>query len=642
MGVSLLSKRSVLLTLLKRSLVWTLALMAFLLLAGKSFAFVYPEHRDIAILGVQDLDPERRATLDRVWAEARMGFERRLCEQVADADQGEKTACIDWAAWSAIAGDHSCSSEDMVKTVLETGWILKVADVTARLKRHLTEAKNRSRRVNYVRDSDLELQRADTDYATRAGSNNVHFLLARPSLRIEGVPYVTQCLSAGTELNALGAYAWYHVSALKKASRLSNDSLSPEQRSALALAALADEAFALHFLEDTFAAGHVAGTWGNTAVRKGTHDYYNEHGVQTATWNGEAVVLNGDAYMRPEDAQRAAGAVRTSLEQVLDAASGQGSIPFDDSAIASPETLNVCQSSTMPAHAANPSVIPLLIDVTNNVPVPALAEGVGSLPRFQAELGPFIGLSAAAFGSTLNGGFDETQTTPGQVGGLEVAVRVGLGLEGVMNESGDGLVFLELGLRQDTASTMNFSDAPALVQTGAIGAAIPARTAYTVRLRMPFWLIPGDLVLGLPILAISPKTYAQMAVTASNGGLIPWQSGIATPVGRFQFVLGREVGVSFYGYWKEEDRLLLPPAPPGATEVRLIAFRSIGFDFPVLEYRPFRSFSLDQSSSVMVQLFAGFDVPSDGSVISPAGAPAPDFRTIYRAGVRIAFDWRHY
>ena len=43
---------------------------------------------------------------------------------------------------------------------------------------------------------------------------------------------------------------------------------------------LADEAFALHFLEDGFSAGHVAGIWGNAALRKGTHDYYDEHGLE--------------------------------------------------------------------------------------------------------------------------------------------------------------------------------------------------------------------------------------------------------------------------------------------------------------------------------------------------------------------------
>ena len=89
---------------------------------------------------------------------------------------------------------------------------------------------------------------------------------------------------------------------------------------------LADEGFALHFLEDTFAAGHVAGTWGDVSQRKGTHDYYNEAGLEVFTWGGgsHSAVLMGDAHMRPEDAERAAGVVRDSLAQVIDQATGRG------------------------------------------------------------------------------------------------------------------------------------------------------------------------------------------------------------------------------------------------------------------------------------------------------------------------------
>jgi hypothetical protein len=88
---------------------------------------------------------------------------------------------------------------------------------------------------------------------------------------------------------------------------------------------LFDEAFALHFLEDTYAAGHVAGAWGDVSQRKGTHDFYNQNGLEVFTWKGRdrTIVLMGDAHMRPQDADLAARAVRTSLEQVLDAATGR-------------------------------------------------------------------------------------------------------------------------------------------------------------------------------------------------------------------------------------------------------------------------------------------------------------------------------
>jgi len=63
---------------------------------------------------------------------------------------------------------------------------------------------------------------------------------------------------------------------------------------------------------------------------------------------------------------------------------------------------------------------------------------------------------------------------------------------------------------------------------------------------------------------------------------------------------------------------------------------------PIVEYRPFGSFSLDQSSSVLIQLYYAIDVPSgSGTVISPVGAP-PSLQNIQMVGLRVVFDWRHY
>jgi hypothetical protein len=490
---------------LKRSIGSTLVFLSCLLLfPGRSSAWIYTEHRDIMLLAVQKLDPERRTVLDRLWGEARAGHEKRLCDQAADSAQARKPSCIDWAAWPAISGDHSCSPEKAAQTILSSGWILKVADIAAALKQDLADAKSRSQRVNALRDSDIRLQRVDDEYATRAGSNNVHFLRGRLTSDENGLAYVIRCGREGAELNALGAYAWYHLAAIEKASRLSRERLSPEERSAIAIALLADEAFAVHFLEDTYAAGHVAGTWGNASLRKGTHDYYNEHGLEARRWAGRSIVLMGDAYMRPVDAEIAAETVRTSLEQVLDAAEGRGpaaELPYDRAATMLPDTLNVCTSMTMPALTVHPSLHPLLVDVIEDTPVPGLGAGPGDLPRFRSELGPFIGISGGVSGRSVDGGFGTTQTTPGAIGSMEAAVRLGMGLEGVLDEAGDGLVFLELGARLDSVSSMKITPDPGLAEAGGITAAIPSRTALTARLRMPFWLIPGDLVMASPLLA---------------------------------------------------------------------------------------------------------------------------------------------
>src|SRR4029450_8462268 len=194
----------------------------------------------------------------------------------------------------------------------------KIADLRRQLESEIARAK----RVNFLRVAGGRLQRADPEYATRAGSNNAHFLLARPSVDTTYEEYWAATLIPGGEINALGVFGQYHLSALQKATRLAHETLSAEQRSALARAMLFDEAFALHFLEDVYAAGHVAGTWGDVSQRKGTHDFYNQNGLEVATWQGSSttMVLMGDAHMRAVDAERAAVVVGLSLEQLLDTA----------------------------------------------------------------------------------------------------------------------------------------------------------------------------------------------------------------------------------------------------------------------------------------------------------------------------------
>ena len=73
--------------------------------------------------------------------------------------------------------------------------------------------------------------------------------------------------------------------------------------------------------------------------------------------------------------------------------------------------------------------------------------------------------------------------------GLEASARVGVGLEGVLDESGDGLIFAGVGYRQD---------GPAQGET-----TIPGRGALTLRVRAPFWLVPGDMVVAAPLLALT-------------------------------------------------------------------------------------------------------------------------------------------
>ncbi|MCH7965000.1 MAG: hypothetical protein IH852_13800 [Bacteroidetes bacterium] len=610
-------------------------------------AWVYPEHRDIALMAIQNLSAEYRSILDKLWSEARIGYESRLTEAVIDAAQSTNPQFLDYASWTAISGDHSCSPENLLYNVLETDWILKVADVAAQLKIDLAEAENRHKHINALRDSDINFQRVDVEYATRAGSNNVHFLLARPEVGTNAREYLMACLTEGADLNALAAYTLFHISALMKAARLNIKILSQKERSALILSVLADEAFALHFLEDVFASGHVAGTWGDASQRKGTHDYYNEKGLAVTTWDGKRVVLMGDSYMRPQDAELAAISIRLSIEQLLDVASGKVNIDYsaaNESYQSTQNSFNVCTNNFVPPRSIEDTQINTFLgDVLVQTSVPGLAIGLGELPRFRAELGAFIGVVPALRGATVNGGFGTEQTTVGGVGGIDVAIRLGFGLEGVLNESGDGLIFLDLGWRQDGAATMKFGDSPALPEAGQITSAIPGRSAFILRFRMPFWLIPGDLLILGPILGLtSPKSLAHVGVQAVNGGLIPWQAGIATPIGRFQFILGREIGVALYGRGDKKDAILIPGQGANNDNTTLITFKSTQLDFPILEYRPFRTFALDQSSSLVIQINFGVDIPNSETVIVPPGVEIPELDNVWYVGVRFAFDWRYY
>ena len=571
-----------------------------------------------------------------------------MTKDVIVPEQGLRPEALDYASWPAIAGDHSCSAQNMLHNILKTEWILKVADVTAKLRLDLNLSQTRTDRINALRDSDIRLQDVDPEYAIRAGSNNAHFLISIKSLNINAETYFKYCLKKEVEINAIGIYVWYHYRALLKAAKLASEEFSDSVRSKLILSMLADEAFGLHFLEDVFAAGHAAGTRGDASQRKGTHDYYNEKGLKTSTWNGEQIVLTGDAWMRNEDANRAAEVISLSLKQLLEAARGNKDYFLSDVKITSitPDTLNVCKTNYMPGIQKDSKVVSLLIPILIKTPVPGLATGLGELPRFRAELGMFGGISGGVRGSIISRGFSSHQESVGLIGGLEAAVRFGAGLEGVLNESGDGLVFIELGWRQDGASTSGVIKGSYLQNYGNLFAAIPGRSAFSVRLRLPFYIIPGDLLIAGPFLLLfDQEALTTMGVKAVNGGLIPWQAGIATSFGRFQFVAGREISVYLFGRSKVRDALFaIAPDINGTEALYILSYRSTQFEFPVLEYRPFRSFATDQSSSLLIQFYAGLDLPHNIANITSEveGEYKPKLNNIWYAGARLIFDWRHY
>src|SRR6185312_6798098 len=177
-------------------------------------------------------------------------------------------------------------------------------------------------------------------------------LLARSDVTMTAEAYARMALASTSEVNAMGTYVWYHLRALDRARSVARGAVPAAQRADAVRAALADEAFALHFLEDSFAAGHIAGNWGKTTMRKGTHDFYSERGLDLVTWNGEHFIGRGDAYMKDADADRAANAVRDSLAQLLDSFAGKLELTqADDTNYTQAEDFNVCKETRFPTAA---------------------------------------------------------------------------------------------------------------------------------------------------------------------------------------------------------------------------------------------------------------------------------------------------
>ena len=90
---------------------------------------------------------------------------------MVDGDGRTPPSCIDLAAWPAIAGDHSCSPDQLVAKILTSGWILKVAKAAAETKVGLEKAKSREAKLNQWAISNLKLQSADPEYASNDAGN---------------------------------------------------------------------------------------------------------------------------------------------------------------------------------------------------------------------------------------------------------------------------------------------------------------------------------------------------------------------------------------------------------------------------------------------------------------------------------------
>jgi hypothetical protein len=630
---------------------WKLAIVAGVAFwSAPASAWIFPEHRAIAIEGVRRLDETKASALMRMWSVAWTGARGRMCRLPTDPDANPSPSskpCVDFATLVALAGDHSCSPEELRVEVGKEDWIAEVQRVGESLKAALAASGSESDRERVWGGSNLALQAADPRYLSRAQQNYAHFPLPRQPLSSHETAeaYLNRCVRGDSPINSIGVYAKLHGFALALAAQSS--SATDAARVDLAQRAIFAEAFALHFLEDSFSAGHFAGSWGSNAWRKGTHDVYCVLGLATVTWSGKLLESHGDAHMTADDIGHASEADAASLAQLADAASGGLRLhPPDDAGL---DALDTCGLTTMPVTSLATDQREAVLPIVQDTPVPSGGEDSIHPPRFRAEVGPFAGLVVTARAGGATGGY---QTTPGSLRAretLEAGARIGYGLEGLLTSGHDGMLWAQASFVMEPSQLDTLCpNCPGGLRTDPLTPRVEARGSFRISVRVPFWIVPGDLLLLAPVLAIaSPIALQRVIFDATNGGLIPWQKRFTTDIGTLQFILGREAGLTPNGYVgsligrSDSFQSYQGTNPDGSNKLVDVLYRSLEFDLPILEFQPVRAFQSELALGASLQL--GFSVEIE-SVLSSAG-PLPlgaGLGPTYFLYLRLGFDARRY
>jgi hypothetical protein len=586
--------------------------LAGMLWAAPARAWMWCEHRDIGVTAIQGLSPADRAQLEALWASLKKEAGPQLCPTLVNPGAAPRSAfgdwsgiCLDFPSYPAMGGDHACSTAELRAVTESEAWGLRVTWVAEWSKRRFAEAPNQAARIDAWNMSHIAMQSVDPRYLTRASSNNAHFLEPREHVSASETleAYVKRALAPDAAINATAIYVQYHAVALRLAAqwRLAPQAARPD----LARRALLAEAIALHFLQDSLSAGHYAATWGDAAWQKGTHDLYCVQGLTSKTWGGDLFASHGDAHMTSHDQAVAGTVIGRSLSQLAGAASGTVAISGAPSTKAERalEDLDFCAVQTLPAMPADPVALSAALVTLRDSPIPSGDNDDIHPPRARADIGFFGGVVAGIGAGPAWGGFDTS-------GGwrfrseLEVGARFGYGLQGVLTTNMDGQLWAQASFVSDPVQLdASCPGCPGGARSNQALPRVPARSALKLVFRMPYYVIPFDLILLGPALYLASPVAAQDVVfKATGGGLWTLQRPISTSFGTFQFMAGREVGFTLWGIGDPNQFVATPVDGPAL----LVDFRQLELDFPVFEYVPPRAFATTLALAAQVQL--GFSV----------------------------------
>lgn len=534
---------------------------ALLCSAVPARAWLLHEHTRIGVEAVRTLPASERRALDRAWTLARADGATRLCENLAAGPEplahAAGDACIPFASLPALAADHSCTPEDLGRTITESAWVLDVLEVGNATALTLAPGvTDEAARLDAWHNQHVELQFADEDYLARAAVNSAHFQIGRHSTDVHD--YVARSTTTGQPVNATALWVAYHVTALALARQATRACDTDACRAPYLWRAFLAESFALHFLEDSFSSGHIIGTWGGAAQRKGTHDYYSQHGLTVETWmrrlcalqgptcdetevDATEYVAHGDAFLGPEDIAHAGRASARSLAQlarVLDTSQDAMSTGMPESDAIPYESADACTLTLVPLGLEPYASAPFVYEVLALQPMPAMR--IPAIPRFRDEMGPFVSASLRFDGDLRVIALDDAggvALRPAPLVRLRAGVGVGLGVPDVLNRFSDATASLEMIVSAERSEDR---------QT--IGLGVALRLPFG-----PFWLV--DLAYWLFRGPIEGTDVLRAFRSAAGGGVVgSWERRrvMGTHVA-YQFYFARQATVVHY--W-------LPPQDP--------------------------------------------------------------------------------
>jgi len=627
------------------------------LLSTQAHAWTEAEHLRIGRRAVAELSYSQGdvlRVLDEAWRTLRRDGQLApgLCGEARTSDPG----CIGLSALPALAGDHSCTVRELSAAIAEP-WSLEVVVIAheAAIKVDDIDFERRAdpedvgrHRLKIRREIDVELQTVDPSYISRADDNTAHFVLTRVS-EVETLPeFLDRVVGGGKPANATALYLHFHALALRSAV-LAQDGAQHNQL-ALVRAAFLHEAYALHFLQDAFSAGHLVGTPRDEPTRNGTHDYYCRHGVVTALWGGgPAYAAHGDAFLFEADLERTSRAVQASLVQlasafdpglsVRDTPSPSGLLPIATARLdeaerlvlrhALPRSIDVdtCLATTSPRGLVSPALEPLMMRVLRHTPKSALYLPVSretgglptSLPTFRNEFGPFIPATLRVYAGTERL-FDPT---PGfGASSVFASVRGGLGFgyatDGVISEFQDGLTYVSvlgsLGLRGTNQLRGEGWD-----NLGELG--------FGGRFRIPYAFVPGDFFVWGPMAWAGSTAGLGAMSKAIKGGFTPWGESNTLLVGdvRLTLELGREVEI--LGLW---NRAVICPEVGDCTPDSRFTATGWELSTPIFAARISRTFEGRLGHELWARL--GLRFGHQGERLSEASSPDVEPTLVAPAG----------